>query len=488
MTHSLLYLNPASTQSPASIGKRVLYHLSLDRSVSYLSADVKKREYFFKVLSQPLTDVDSILFRREILADFWGLEGLFEELYELLSSMARLRESHRGAAKSNLHTSLKGNQTVSSAKNVLQMNALTLKRALLFVQALEKLLSSYKITSRGLLCLQSALREMTEKPQLVKLIEHCTRLDALGSTQMLDLRAILDTEGYLKSVSWIEHRHVRVTDPDLRQKSVLFFKKKAEEGHPCARLHPKNDGYYDTLAISALSELSTLLESLASDLLCRYCPLLEELTFYELALNELRLLRQKEIPITFPRFATAGTASFTALYDLYLLFSEGNCKKVVANDATLSQNGLAVFGQNGSGKTVFLRSLATAQILAQAGLPIPAKDAEIILFSSIVTLFSEAEKEHEKGNEAGRFEQEVRELAEMTDALRPHMLLLLNEPFQSTAYEEGAKGLYHLLRYYTNCDVTWVLVSHLQQLLPKLKQDGTALFTTADGFQILPYL
>lgn len=157
------------------------------------------------------------------------------------------------------------------------------------------------------------------------------------------------------------------------------------------------------------------------------------------------------------------------------------------NDFMLGKDngGLLVFGNNGSGKTVYLRSIGTMQILAQAGLPIPCESAEITLFSQLATQFSEAEKEFCEGNDAGRFEQEVRELAAMVDTLKEGSLVFLNETFQSTAYAEGAEGLYHLLKHFSALSIRWILVSHLRQLEEMFDNNEATILHTAEGYKIV---
>ena len=91
-----------------------------------------------------------------------------------------------------------------------------------------------------------------------------------------------------------------------------------------------------------------------------------------------------------------------------------------------------------------------------------------------------------KGNDAGRFEQEVSEIAEMVDNLTNDSLIVLNETFQTTAYDEGARGLSHILKYFTEKNVTWLLVTHLTQLKDVYGKEN-AYFLSADGsFKINP--
>ena len=211
-----------------------------------------------------------------------------------------------------------------------------------------------------------------------------------------------------------------------------------------------------------------------------------ELVFYDVALKYINALTAKNIPFCYPTFSTNNSITVKNLYDLYLLMSKPNPSDVIPNDFKLAESngGLLVFGNNGSGKTVYLRSIGTMQVLAQAGLPVPCESAEISLFSQLATQFSESEKEFCEGNDAGRFEQEVRELAVMVDTLKEGSLVFLNETFQSTAYAEGAEGLYHLLKHFSALNIRWILVSHLRQVEAMFEQNEATVLHTGEGYKI----
>jgi DNA mismatch repair ATPase MutS len=140
----------------------------------------------------------------------------------------------------------------------------------------------------------------------------------------------------------------------------------------------------------------------------------------------------------------------------------------------LTRPGFLIRGANNAGKTVYLRSLGTAQVLTQGGLPVLADSASVCIRSGVYTLFSTTEAAHETGNAAGRFEQEVRILAAFLDNIQPNSLILLNEIFQSTAYEEGAEGLYAILKTLNNIGCKWVLVTFLLDLFEWFKDDAVA--------------
>ena len=145
--------------------------------------------------------------------------------------------------------------------------------------------------------------------------------------------------------------------------------------------------------------------------------------------------------------------------------------------------GILITGENNSGKTVYLRSVGTAQLLFQAGLPVPCESARMRIFSAVYTCYAAAEKEFVSGNDAGRFEQEVRVLSQLAERIQPNSLLLLNEVFQTTAYSEGAEGLYHILNYFTRHGVNFIAVTHLKELVP-LYGGRIRHLVTAPGYRI----
>ena len=462
MAYSLLHPQ-AGTSHATQLDSKILYHLSFDRSVSRISADVKKQKSFLSVISMLTDDVAEIEYRREIIRDFRENPKLFSDFVSLCKRFDDLHLSAKNAGKDDFRLVVTQDVSFDSAKNILRTNALLLKRALLFVKAFGELLCSYSLRSQALTQLLSELKGIYESSNYEKLLLTCTKYESLSTIGFLDFRFEINEFGKLTSYELVDHRHIRITDPDLKRKGFSLFKKETET-YPCARIHPEKNDFYGKLAVGAVADLSNLLRKLAAQLFDRFAIPSRELDFYDVSLRYIEMLSQKGMFLCNPHFSKDGAAEGKGLYDLYLLLTKSNAAEVIPNDFAMRNSGLLVFGDNGSGKTVYLRSIATMQLLAQAGLPVPCSSATIPCFSQIATQFSEAEKEFVSGNDAGRFEQEVRELAAMVDTLREGALVLLNETFQSTAYKESADGLYHLLNYFSAKNIKWILVTHLTDL------------------------
>lgn len=485
MSISLLFCGKSSSHAEP-IGEKILYHLSLDRSFSYVCADAKKRERFLSVVSALTDDKEEIIYRQEIIKDFYYSSSLLEQLISMFMQFEELRISQKNAGKYEFRLSATKTASSEASKNILQTQALCLKRALLFVKGFGDLMGKYNIRSKGLKNFQNACRKLYETPEYSKLLTFCSKYENFSANGSWDFKFSINDEGRISEYELIDHRYIRVTDPEQKKKGFSLFKKAQETIYPCSPVDPTRDDFYDSLAISALSDISKLFSDLSKQIFARFGSVFYELDFYDVALKYIHALSKKNVPYCYPTFSADKRIRVQKLYDLYLLMSSSNPAKVIPNDfeMTNKSGGLLVFGNNGSGKTVYLRSIGTMQLLAQAGLPLPCETATITLFSQIATQFSEAEKEFCQGNDAGRFEQEVRELAIMVDTLKAGALVFLNETFQSTAYAEGAEGLYYLLKHFLNLNIRWVLVSHIRQLENTFAPDEVSILHTLEGYRI----
>ncbi|MDF2685505.1 MAG: hypothetical protein K0S55_686, partial [Clostridia bacterium] len=120
-------------------------------------------------------------------------------------------------------------------------------------------------------------------------------------------------------------------------------------------------------------------------------------------------------------------------------------------------------GKNNAGKTVFLRAIGIIQVFAQAGLPVPAKAATISIVSGIYSYFSAMDIGQ------GRFEEEVSYLSDIIEVIKKGDLILLNEVFQSTSYEEASDALCDVLAAISLSGARAIAVTHLPHVKETMK-------------------
>jgi DNA mismatch repair ATPase MutS len=235
-----------------------------------------------------------------------------------------------------------------------------------------------------------------------------------------------------------------------------------------------------------VQELDRYLTSFLRTLIDKFSGLEEELYFCKAVLLYTDRLTDRNVKTIFPEFLPAeeNTLVMKNLSDLLLLTESMSVLSVVPNDVSCvgDGSGTLVTGKNNSGKTVYLRSVGTAVLLSQCGLPIPAESAVISVRQGVYTTFAKAEGELVPLSSAGRFEEEVAQLSGILSRVKPGSLLLLNETFQTTAYDEGAEGMYHILAYLASMGCSFIFVTHLMKLkeLYRGRQDIRIMKTSDD--------
>jgi len=145
---------------------------------------------------------------------------------------------------------------------------------------------------------------------------------------------------------------------------------------------------------------------------------------------------------------------------------------VVGNDLDLDGAALKlVTGANQGGKSTLLRSLGTAQLLLQAGLPVPASSYRGQPVGAVHTHFG---REEDRDLARGKLEEELERMRITAGLLRAGDLLLLNESFAATNEREGSELAYGVIRGCLDAGVRVVAVTHLFELADRLHRTEQA--------------
>jgi len=189
-----------------------------------------------------------------------------------------------------------------------------------------------------------------------------------------------------------------------------------------------------------------------------------ELAFYLGCLNLYGRLMAMNLPVCFPTVTHPGQAVFSAtgLYDVSLALQLGEQGQVVGNDIAADGISLVIItGANQGGKSTFLRGIGLMQLMAQCGMFVPAAQARM----NIVTgLFTHYKREEDTTMTVGKFEEEVRRMSDIADAIASGSLLLCNESFSSTNEREGAEIGRQVVDAMTDTGVKVFYVTHLYDL------------------------
>ncbi|MCO8273833.1 hypothetical protein M1L60_24865 [Actinoplanes sp. TRM 88003] len=341
-----------------------------------------------------------------------------------------------------------------------------------FVDTPEALLKKSVTALTAFVQLLRELRRVTER--------YRPRVSSAGVTQFCTLVGEQFDEAYLESATaCLDRLVVRgdllvsarlgaafvMREPHRQARSL--FRRGGRTNQPSAtyKVPAGDEGGHRALgslrdqALAGLAE-DTILA--ARQVLAFFTALRAESAFYRGCLNLRRALRERGATVVLPvvREGTSGEFNARGLYDPGLqlrLDHPAAANDLDAGSATL----IMVTGANRGGKSTFLRSLGLAQLMAAAGMFVAATTFTAPARSGVFTHFAQDE---DTTRTSGKFDEELRRMSRIADAVAPHALLLLNESFQSTNEREGSDIARHILDAMTGAGVTVVFVTHLHAL------------------------
>lgn len=488
MTHSLLYAPGRAPEAAPRADEAILTALSLDRTLTCILPDVGERRYLSAILSAPLSDAGDIAYRQAVMRDFHEHPAMLPAWQSLFGRMLELRRAYEEDRRQRVSATARAREAAlfGEAKSRLQMAALTLKRLLLLIGEMHERLSGYPVSAEGLCIVTARLADLARAEATSELIERCGMLADLSSLANYRFALVLDDDGRITGRTYLDRadKPAQAAEPPRRR---FFAPRKTEESAPRkVMIDATFPALRRQLVGQGLTEAALTLERICSALFAEFCPLARELTFYAAGVRFAAYFTERGLPTALPAIADDGSITGRGLYDPFLAATMPGGGAIVANDVTLPADapGLLVTGANNSGKTVFLRAVGSAILLGLCGFPICGASATIPPLRAVTSVFAAAEKADGVGSEAGRFEEEVRLLSDAVDRAAPGELILLNEPFQTTAYGEGAEGLAAILRYLQARGTRWVLVTHLDALPPLV--EGALRMVSREDHRVVP--
>ncbi|MBE6632118.1 MAG: hypothetical protein E7623_05390 [Ruminococcaceae bacterium] len=487
MTHSLLYKKTEKTEFDGECMSSLIYDLSLDRAVSEMCDSKLKADYFLNVLKKPLTDAENISYRVELLKDFENNPKLLSELRILLNHYDNIINDWQDMRPSGNYSGMRGNYAAMTEYTFGSLHvALTFtKTTVSYIRFIAETLSGYKFESEALKEIEKRCNEIIESDGLTEINE------------VIDLFSAPSADDYSFDVNVGTDDTFRLSDCKVSKVAVLDKKKKNVLG----KLFSKKDKSFQRIELGnayeddalyavnkGIMDLYDTLNSVALELYNEFYGMSKELLFYETACEIKKHLKDLGMGMCIPHILECTEDRFDAkgLKDMFLVCEIDDASLIADNDTELSerQTGMLIKGSNSSGKTSFIRAVGIAQLFAQAGLFVCASKADISIRHGIFSHFSSAEKEFKEGDSAGRFEGEVQEIANIVQNLKPHSILLLNETFQTTVYDEGTEGIHGILKYMPRFKTQFLFVTRLTKLFDMMSSDNVGMLETDDTYKV----
>lgn len=513
------------TREMRDAGKKVIIDLQIDRAFRTICPDTVIREAFLNVLLTPCTDIDEIQHRTAVLQEFVRVPQMLDKLIELVRRVLTTKNSW-DSERSRLYSTRRVNpQDKSSvlwaAREGLILNVHFIRSLNVQIHSIYETLNMFGCTDGWLGEVREAAYALALSPQAAYIRDMTEKLEkGLANAHTYEVEFCFDPEMKADPYFLRDFRYIQTYErPQKKQSGSLFAslfarvdstradsaradkeKKAVPEEKPADIPEvPKSvvrvegvgsDEAFETAA-KAVQETDRYLTGFLRAVIDKFSALETELYFYKAAIQYIARFDDRGVKYTYPEFrdASENLIDIKTLSDLLLLTESMSVMSVVPNDVYFRSgggetSGILVTGKNNSGKTVYLRSVGTAVLLAQCGLPVPCESAVISVRNRIFTTFAAAEGELIPLSSAGRFEEEVAVLSKIIDDVVPSSLLLMNETFQTTAYDEGAEGMYHILNYIAAIGCGFIFVTHLMKLKELYRENPSVeILKTSDSPQ-----
>lgn len=255
--------------------------------------------------------------------------------------------------------------------------------------------------------------------------------------------------------------------------------------------------YLDQVISKMLNQLVKQLK----DILSKYVTvavasitgLIPEFVYYIRTAEYIEALKSKGyrfcIPTPLEQSESGLLMKTQGIYNLKLA-STGVCKAedIVPNDLIFDRENLVYIltGANRGGKTTITQAVGIAYVLAQGGMYVPADEFNYVPLDAIYTHFPADE---DKTMDLGRLGEECTRFKEMYSEASADSLLLMNETFSTTSFEEGYYIARDSVKAILNKGVRTIFNTHMHKLAydleeinqPEYKGRAASLIVKADG-------
>ncbi|MDQ4075527.1 MAG: hypothetical protein M3220_04685 [Chloroflexota bacterium] len=441
--------------------------LEIDVLVRALDFDGRHARLVRRLLLAPLTDPSTIRYRQAILADLLAAPALQKTLEKLLPALASLGSAGRDALWSSESPLL----TVARRLGELDLYVSTVTR-------LRDVLLSETLHAEGWLDLRAELDEIASDSLFKRLAAELPELkQPLRQLASVTIGVNLDAELQPSGATLLSINDFQFTGRQHDLFSRLFGGNNDESA--LTPLRPANAEACDPFSVQLRKDLEKIVGDVGqalADSIARYnritgrslAPLQEAFAFYLGAAHLIERLEAADLPLATPTMVPVEQRQtrVEGLYDVSLalqLLEQRGKAELVLNDACLDESGRVAIltGPNRGGKTTFTRAVALVHVMAQSGLPVPARHATLSPVDAIFSQFATGES-HTVGY--GRFDEELRQLAEIFAGATPGSLILLNEPLSGTSPEEALHIARGLVRGFQQLGARTILATHLHTL------------------------
>ena len=476
---SILYPNKTDIRT-TKLSETACHDLGLDNICKKIAADQKEQRLIMNVLSEMTPDPDTAFYRQKVFADLLRLPQLRKRMTELFDKVEFIRSCETAHRNSDEKLGLWH----------LMHRLEELNDYIKCVEEMKDCLSQAKISSEGLIAFRehvdmlyndalfadmkkdiAALKTKTSAIQSVTIgINVNERFEAIsmGLVSVNDkpfkksgiisnfADAIASKNKIHSGSDWNGDMHYHLIEQD---KDMGYFEA-LEKGFSMQKAPPANakmastvynvpeggannstfylENVINKMLDSLVKKLSETLTKYASVAVVNISQLIPEFIYYIRMAEFVEACTAKGFPFCEARLSDDPKLSMSAkgFYNLKLAISIQDKNELVDNDLDFTDEHTIYIltGANRGGKTTVTQAVGIMFVLAQGGVYVPATQFVYRPADSIYTHFPADE---DKTMDLGRLGEECIRFKEIYNSCTKDSLLLMNETFSTTSFEEG---------------------------------------------------
>ncbi|MGC9168069.1 MAG: MutS-related protein [Desulfurella sp.] len=406
---------------------------------------------------QSLNDIQTIIYRQEVLKDCINNKDTIKAIYEIsLEAIKKEKESLFGIFVKH------PDSIVYSSRQVLED----------FFAILEKLKNIFienesKFKSEGFRQLFYRIKTKLSDEYLNKVDSVLKKLRFENGISINAKLSMLGKPSFFQVMHTKKDKQSLIKSIFKQKNSYKIYIPEQDEGGFRALSEIKNN---------ALNNIANTLANTVYYLLDFFNQLRVEIAFY-LACTK---IYEKLVDITsvcFPEIYPQDKRmlAFFELSEPSLALVKES--KVVVNSLEANQKNIVLItGANMGGKTTFLRSIAIACLFSQCGMFVAAKSFKYSLSSGIFTHFK---KQEDKTLKNSKFDEELNRLSNIVDFLKPHSIVFFNETFSSTNDHEASIIAKYITESLIEKQIRVFFVTHLYEFAYLIDNLDNSIFLKA---------
>lgn len=484
---SLLY--PPSKRAAPTTDPTWARDLRLDDLISAFAAEPRYAGFIRQTLTALTTDAEVIAWRQAVLSDLLSNTPLAGTIEGLLPRFADLRQGRALLGQRQRPPLLE------TADRLAELD--------LFINTAQRLhsaLQSATLRAAALLTLRDQLARLINDPNFAALRDELPALQRpLQKLASLTIGVNLDAQLQPISAVLLGINEQPFGEPRSFLNKLIGQRSDPNDESPIAPLHSLPEERQYRLLSPLFQDLERIVSSIVQPVarsLGKYvrissaplASLEHELAFYLSALRLVQMLRGRGVALAQPQVAPleARLTQIEGLVNLHLILRQPKVTPI-ANDAHFDESGrIAILtGPNSGGKTTYLQAVGLAHVLFQAGLPIPARSAQLSPVDAIFTHFPSLET-----HQQGRLAEEASRLRHICLRATAHSLVLMNESLSSTVASEATYLAQDVLCGLRTIGVRAVYATHLMDLADQIGEmhsmvdGGSDLFSLVAGVRL----